>query len=199
LKRAILEIKKNTRLFFGPVNPGWSTNDINIVGYLTEYAQFRSPLADDVFEVPGNNVICERSLFDDVEKLETQGFYKTFMIWRLVNEGITPRHFDDMAVSYHKPFTVSHYMKRRLIHGRCFAACRFDNVGQPPRLLCLGFTPFLPVLRTWRIYKTVRQHADLAGAFLGFLPLIFLSESFWSLGEFLGYAVGGKHYCDRLD
>ena len=199
-ERVRREIGHGTPIFFGPVNAGWDPRDARMIGYLAEYAQFHSPLEPQLNEVPGNNIVCRRSLLDDPGKLVAAGFFKTFMIWKLEREqNLAPRCFDDMVVRYRKPFAMWHYLGRRFVHGRCFAACRFDNPGQPPRFICLAFTPALPLLRCWRIYRAVVNNAELRRALLGHLPSVLLSEIAWSAGEFMGYAFGGRDYCDRLE
>ena len=199
LDSVLQEIKKGSVVFCGPVNPGWQRNDPRIVGYLTEYAQFSRPLME-TDEVPGNNIACLRYLFEKDEKLQTEGFFKTFMVWKLESEqNLIPVRVNSMLINYRKPFKTAHYIKRRFIHGRCFGATRHDNPGQPSRLVCLGFTVLLPFLRLWRIYKAVRDKNDLKWAFFRFLFLVVLSECAWSAGEFFGYAFGGKTYCDNLD
>lgn len=200
LNSVMSEIDRSNAIFFGPVDSAWDKTDRRIVGYLAEYAQFDSPLAAELDEVPGNNIVCQRSLLDDAEKLQKQGFFKTFMVWRLAAEQhLIPERIDNMIVQYRKPFRFIHYIKRRFNHGRCFGATRHDNAGQPPRLVCLGFTVLLPLLRTWRIYRVVRNRSDLRSAFYRFILLIISSECAWSAGEFFGYAFGGRDYCDKLD
>lgn len=200
LKSVLSEINEGNRLFFGPVDSAWGKNDRRIVGYLAEYAQFNSPLAKGLEEVPGNNIVCQRSLLDDAETLQTEGFFKTFMLWRLAKEQqLLPGRVDDMIVSYRKPFRCRHYIKRRYIHGRCFGATRHDNADQPSRLLCLCFSVVLPLLRIWRIYKVVRNRGALKYAFYRFFLLIIFSECAWSMGEFSGYAFGGRDCCNKLD
>lgn len=200
LSSVMLEIKKENPVFFGPVVSGWDKTDRRIVGYIAEYAQFHSPLANELDEVPGNNIVCQRSLLDDAEKLQAEGFFKTFMVWRLaIEQHLTPGRIDNMVVKYQKPFRFIHYIKRRFNHGRCFGATRHDNAGQPPRLICMGFTVLLPLLRIWRIYKVVRCRSELKTAFYKFILLILSSECAWSAGEFFGYAFGGRKYCDRLE
>jgi hypothetical protein len=200
LSSVLSEINKGSGIFFGPVDSGWNKMDRRIVGYLAEYAQFDSPLAEELDEVPGNNLVCQRSLLDDAEKLQSEGFFKTFMVWRLEAEhDLVPGRLNEMIVKYKKPFRFTHYIKRRFIHGRCFGATRHDNAGQPSRLLCMGFTLLLPLLRTWRIYKAVRYRSDLRSAFYRFILLIMSSECAWSAGEFFGYAFGGRKYCNKLD
>jgi len=200
LEAVLAEIGRGSALFFGPVDPGWGQDDRRIIGYLAEYAQFCSPLDPALDEVPGNNLVCRRSLLEDSGKLQAVGFFKTFMVWRLQQERqLAPLRCDAMIVHYRKPFRFGHYVQRRFIHGRCFGATRHDNAGQPPRLLCIGFTLVLPLVRTWRIYRAVRNRPGLRAAFRRYLGAILASETAWSAGELSGYTLGGRVACDRLD
>jgi len=200
LKCVQLQIEHRTPLFFGPVEPGWGKNDARIVGYLAEYAQFSKPLASTLEEVPGNNIVCHRSLLDDASGLVSEGFFKTFMVWRLEKEeSLKPQKCEDMAVIYYKPFSRKHYMMRRYFHGRCFGATRHDNTGQPPRSLCMISTLVLPIIRIWRIYRAVKKHSDLRYAFFRFFHLIVQSEIAWSYGEMAGYINRDRSVCAQLD
>lgn len=200
LKCVQLQIRHKTPLFFGSVEPGWKKNDIRIVGYLAEYAQFSKPLTSTLDEVPGNNVVCHRSLLDDPSRLVSEGFFKTFMVWRLEQEmALKPQKIEAMAVNYYKPFSRKRYMARRYQHGRCFGATRHDNAGQPPRTLCMIFTLVLPVVRIWRIYRAVRKRSDLRHAFFSFFYLIVQSEVAWSYGEMKGYIDRDRSVCTQLD
>jgi hypothetical protein len=198
--RVLSEIDNKTELFCGDVEPGWDLIDKRIVGYLIEYSQFKKPTPVNLNEVPGNNIVFKRALLADKVDVSRQGFFKTFMVWRAEKElGIKVRKFNDMAVCYYKSFTYKHYMYRRYVHGRCFAASRFDSQGQPPRLICFLFVFLLPFLRIWRIFKGVKRDPELRKSFFRFFHLIVQSEVAWSFGEMVGYAVGGRQYCELLD
>jgi hypothetical protein len=200
LVRVKREISNGTSLFFGTVEPGWEPRDRRIVGYLSEYAQFKSPLPAYLDEVPGNNLVCRRDLFAPPEDLLQQGFFKTFMIWRLARDlAVTPQSFGDMPVVYLKQFSLGHYLSRQFANGRCFAAWRHDNPGQPAKLLCVGFTPLLPILRLGRIIRTAKHQPDLRRALFRYFHLICFSEIAWSAGEFIGYLFGAEEACNRLE
>ncbi len=194
------QMENGVPLFFGPVEPGWGRRDPRITGYLAEYAQFSRPLSPALDEVPGNNVVCRRTLLDDSSKLLTDGFFKTFMVWRLEQEmGLKPQKFDSMAVTYYKPFSYGHYMRRRYRHGQCFGATRHDNPGQPARAFCTMSTLVLPLVRLWRIYRAARRRPDLHFAYFRFLHLLVQSEVAWSLGELAGYINRNRSICEHLD
>jgi hypothetical protein len=188
LARVQSEIRKGTPLFFGPVEPGVEWFDRRMVGYLAEYVQFSSPLHPHLDEAPGNNIVFQRRLGGS-HNLETYGFFKTFMIWQLQRElGIAPQAFNDMPVVYRKDFSLRHYLSMRVKQGRTFSSRRHKHPGQPPKVLCIGFIPFLPFARIWRILtKSQPRHHR---AVWRNLHLLVLSETAWSIGEFLGYVTG---------
>ncbi len=103
-----------------------------------------------------------------------------------------------MVVLYRRSYRLRPYLGRRLLHGRCYGARRLDEPNAPPRLACLAFTPTLPLLRTYRVLRrvrngqAVRRHLAEAG-----LSLV-LGEAAWALGEALGYARGAGDACERL-
>jgi hypothetical protein len=192
-------IKKVIPVFYGSVEPGWPLNDRHIIGYLIEYAQFKSPIECDS-EFPGNNLVFKTELLGPKQELINEGFFKTFMLWKLKEEHNTsPVYCKNMPVFYYKKFKFLYYIKRRKEHGRCFGGCRLKQNHQPPRWACIIFTPFLFLLRTVRIYNWLKPQPLLLKAFLRFLPIIISSELAWSYGEFLGYSFGEKGACSHLD
>lgn len=198
--RVIDEIERGTFLFFGPVDFDATSNGVHMLGYLAEYAQFHSPLCNNLQEVPGNNVIFRKDLLPETATLVSEGFYKTFLIWKLKRErGVEPVGFNDMRVNYSKVSAFRSYVVRRFMHGQCFAACRSTMSGQPSRLLCIGFTCILPLLRCWRIYKSISTCSKLRTEFFRFLPQLVLCEGAWSCGEFCGYLFQNKKCCSELD
>lgn len=192
-------INQSIPVFYGSVEPGWSLKSNHIIGYLIEYAQFKSPI-ECASEFPGNNIVFKASLLGPKHELINKGFFKTFMLWKLQNtSNTTPIYCEDMPVIYGKRFRFTHYMKRRQQHGRCFAACRLKQDNQPPRWACACFTPFLFLLRTLRIYRWLKPKPRLFKAFLWFSPIVICSEIMWSYGEFLGYTFGENDACQNLD
>lgn len=191
-------IEQGIPLFYGSVEPGWALDSHDSIGYLIEYAQFKSPV-DCESEFPGNNIVFKTELLGPRGALVSEGFFKTFMLWRLKERNMLPVYCDGMPVIYRKQFEFFHYLKRRLQHGRCFGGCRLKQQNQPPRLVCILFTPALFLLRTLRIYNWIKAKPGLVDAFVRHLPIILCSEIAWSYGEFLGYSFGEGEACQYLD
>lgn len=181
---------------FGPVEPGYDATDPRIVGYLVEYVQFHRPIDPDMTEVAGNNLILRRQCAGDQISLAAHGFIKTHAIKHLRNR---PYRIPDAVVTYQKPFSMLGYCLRRYRHGRCFAAHRVIIFRGSLRLLATLFTPVLPILRVWRIFRHTRGRRVYRRAFWRFLPQIAASEIAWSIGECLGYLVGEAACRDYLD
>lgn len=197
LEGVLQEIDRRTALFFGPVEPHRGQPERAHIGYLLEYAQFKRPLALALDEVPGNNLVCRRDLLPGGNVLRGRGFVKTVVLGQRAREGCCPPvPLNDIAVRYQRPFTLRPYLVRRLAHGRYFASHRHELPNQPPRSLCLAFTPLLPLLRVVRAARWARRDGALWRAFRANLHLLLLAEVAWSFGEALGYAAGPGAYGD---
>lgn len=171
--------------FFGPVEPGYSAQDMRIIGYLTEYVQFHRSIIATTTEVAGANLILSRTATGDPAKLAAHGFVKTALLGRM-----KPEPAPDCLVIHHKAFALGRYHRRRYRHGRAYAARRLTQPGAPPRLAAALFTPLLPFLRVARIHRHARRVETCHGAFWRFWPHLLWVEAGWSAGEFVGYLTG---------
>lgn len=179
---------------FGPVEPAYGWDDPRIIGYLTEYVQFHRPLAADMHEVAGNNLILRRDLAGEPQALRRDGFIKTHLLPSLAEP---PRLWPDAVVLHAKPMATAAYYRRRYLHGRCFAAQR--GLGAARRGVTAIATAFLPFLRVARVARHAQRLPRARAAFWRFLPQIFIAESAWSFGECLGYLAGEGGCRPRLD
>lgn len=171
----------------GPVEPGYPPSDPRITGYLVEYCQFHRPIAAGLREVPGNNLVLARSMLPSSEILERDGFSKTLM---LATGSLQPTWVTDAIVEHRRPFALLAFCRRRYRHGRSYGAARLTQANAPPRLILLGATGLLPLVRTARIVRRAWRHTALRFAVLRRLPAILLAETCWSAGEFVGTLTG---------
>ncbi len=199
----------------GPVDPGNLEDSCSWAAYLSEYSRFWTPLsADDLDEAPGNNIVFPRAALPASDALRSEGFWKTFHLESLRHgEGTATKGSAGpplavspaMVVRVERHYRLADYLRRRYLHGRCYGGSRLKQPGAPPRLLCLGFTPLLPWVRTARVLARLASRTPGAGklgrspawprAALG--PLV-LGEIAWSWGEFTGYARGAGTACEEL-
>ena len=189
------------RLVCGPVDPGHLEGCWSWAAYLSEYGQFNGSLdSSQLEEVPGNNLVVPRELLPASDDLEKNGFWKTFHLERLkARLGELPLAVaNDMVVMYRRSYRLGPYLRRRVLHGRCYGGRRLEQPSAPPRLLCLAFTPLLPLLRIYRVLRRVLKKRGLRRPLVKASGPIFLGEVAWALGEAFGYARGPGDACERL-
>ncbi len=190
------------RIVCGPVNPPARGSSAGLAAYLSEYGQFQAPLTRSTMEeYPGNNIVFPRSLLPADESLEKDGFFKTFHVEDLKGRlGELPIDVDNrLAVQFNRDYSLPAYLKRRVIHGRCYGGKRLQQDNHPPRLMCLAFTPLLPSLRTWRVIRRTARKPKAAALFKKAAVGLVLGEVAWAAGEALGYALGAGDCCSRIE
>lgn len=184
--------------FFGPVSPDDGGGDDVRVEYTLEYGQFARPVDAHLREVPGNNFVFKRELLDG-PALQGGEFHKVFFVARLQAGESAPRYRDDLEVLYRKRYGRQHYLRRRLAHGRTYAATRVLDAGLGPRLLRALTCPALPWLRLARVAAAVHAKPGLRAA-LWHRPLYAVAAEFaWSLGELQGYLFASPGQVHHLD
>lgn len=184
--------------FFGPVSPDAAGGDNVLVEYTLEYGQFARPVDADLQEVPGNNFVFRRDLLD-AEALAGSEFHKVFFVARLQRRGLAPRYRDDLEVTYHKRYGRSHYLRRRLAHGRTYAATRMRGAGWLQRLARALTCPAVPWLRLARVVSAVGGKPTLRAALLRHPIYALAAEVAWSCGELLGYSSGTPGLARHVD
>jgi hypothetical protein len=200
-----------TAIVWGPVAPGNLEDHCSWAAYLAEYGQFWSvEKAANTSELPGNNLVLPRAALPSAETLRADGFWKTFHLGALrasaQTSGATrPQKISlspDMLVRVERRYRVGDYLRRRYTHGRCYGGRRLQQPDAPMRILCLGFSPLLPLLRIARVLSRLgspseRTTSQSRWPRAALLPLI-LGEVAWSWGEFAGYARGPGNACEEL-
>lgn len=185
LDAVLARLRHDPPPFFGPVEPGYGADDMRIIGYLTEYVQFHRPVAETMSEVAGANLVLPRAAAGAPADLAAHGFVKTTLLSQM-----KPELAADCLVIHHKAFALGPYRRRRLRHGRAYAARRLKQPDAPPRLAAALFTPLLPFLRVARIHRHARRVETCRAAFRRFWPQLLWVEAGWSAGECLGYLTG---------
>lgn len=186
-------LESNAVAYHGAVDAGYAPDDPRLIGYLVEYVQFHLPIADDMAEIPGNNLVIRRDVLPGFDELEHAGFTKTGLLGALQGAGRVAA----AVVEHRKPFDTRSYIVRRYRHGRCYGADRVAGTGILRRMALAALTPLLPVVRVWRIAVHTQRVPRYRRAFVSFLPIILAAETAWSWGELCGY-LGGSGGCERF-
>lgn len=173
--------------YWGPVEPAFEPSDKRMIGYLTEYCQFHRPIATNMKEVPGSNLVLPR------RRLAVSGgaFSKT----RLLGEGLAPKPVEGAKVQYARAFRLADYCWRRFRHGRAYAAKRTPKL---PLVEAIPLSFVLPFVRTGRVLGHARRYGQ-ASTWLGWMPAIFIAETCWSAGELTGYTTRHAGDESKLD
>ena len=191
-------VDESVPAFFGPVSPDEAGGDNVMVEYTLEYGQFARPVDANLQEVPGNNFVFRRDLLD-AEALAGSEFHKVFFVARLQRRGTAPRYRDDLEVTYHKRYDRNHYLRRRLAHGRTYAATRMRSAGRLSRLARMLTCPAVPWLRLARVVSAVGRKPTLRSALMRHPIYALAAEVAWSLGELLGYSSGTPGLARHVD
>ena len=81
-------------------------------------------------------------------------------------------------------------LRERVVWGRSYAGTRIARARLPRRMLYSTLPPLLTFLLTWRIVRDRFRRRRHVGRTLLALPLLFLLNTAWSIGEFIGYVAG---------
>ena len=140
-----------------------------------DFGRYADPREGPARYVSDSNVVYRVEALESVRDLWESGYRET-----VVHDALAARGFElrltrgGVVEQIRSGLRLGPALRERVVWGRAYAAAR----GGPRALLAIG-SPLLPFLLTWRLRR-----------FVACLPLIFVLESAWAYGEFLGYATG---------
>lgn len=159
--------------------------------YFCEYSSFMSPLpAGPASDLPGPNVSYKRGALDAMADLIRDGYWETFLHWRLQERGHELILDPSVRVLHRKHFRFGDFLAERFHYGRAFAGHRNRFVSLRRRASYFLFSPLLPPLLILRIGRRVWRRGRHRGTFVRALPMIAGFMVAWAAGEWVGYAVG---------
>ena len=183
----------------GVVEPGTLLGLIDWALYLCDYASFLPPLTPgETANLPGNNVVFDRSVLGHRDKYTSTGFWKTFLCRQLIADGqrlvLDPR----LVVRYHRHLRFHQLVIRRYHHGRCYGAMRAAQISHGRRVLYAISGPFMPGLLLLRIAREVWPKRHYRRQLLLSLPLSAVAIGTWSIAEWIGNLFGQSESCNVL-
>lgn len=159
--------------------------------YFCEYSNFMSPVEEGVVhDLPGPNVSYKRSALDPLQHLIRDGYWETFLHWRLEELGFKLWSDPSVRVLHKKHYRLGEFLAERFHYGRAFAGTRNEFSSRGRRLYYLLASPALPPVLMLRIGRRVLRRKRHLGTYLRALPMIGLFMLAWAAGEWTGYAFG---------
>jgi GT2 family glycosyltransferase len=175
----------------GAVDNAATERPIDWAVYFCEYSNFSSPVRHGVVrDLPGPNVSYKRTAIPELEDLVREGYWETFLHWRLEAQGHALWSDPRVRVIHRKSFRFGTFFRERYHYGRAFAGTRNESVSVARRLYYIAFSPFLPPLLLARIARRVLSRDRCVGRFVRALPYLAVFTIAWSAGEWIGYATG---------
>lgn len=164
---------------------------LNLAVYYCDFGRYQNPVpAGPVEFLSDSNVSYKRDALWSVRNLWTDAFHETSVNWELRRAGHTLKLEPGMVVHQtRRNLRFLPALRERFVWGRSFAGTRALEISNIQRATFAAFSFLLPFLLTVRIVARGigkrRQPAKLVAA----LPIVFLLEIFWSMGEFVGYVT----------
>lgn len=175
----------------GAVDNAATQSIVDWAVFFCEYSTFISPVpAGEVDDLPGPNVSYKRAALDEMRDLLADGYWETFLHWRLQQRGHPLWSDPRVRVDHLKHYRLGEFFVERFHYGRAFAGHRCEFIDGRRRALYLLGSPLLPPVLLLRILRRVLDRRRHLGAFLRSVPSIALFLLAWAAGEWTGYAFG---------
>lgn len=144
-------------------------------------------------DIPTGNLSVKRWAFEKYGPF-LEGTYSsdTAFNWRIATDGHRPYFMPAIRVAHVNVTDLADYLRRKVFHGRCFAAVRVAERRFSPirRLAYVPMSLALPLLLSYRAIRNVVTRRYYLREFALSFPLVFLGLAAWSWGELVGYLKG---------
>ena len=173
----------------GPVE-NISDGIVTTAVFLCDFGRYQRPVeAIDPPFITDINVCYKRSASREVQPLWDPIYREATVHWALADRGLGLRLSDQPLVHHRRsPMGLAAIVRERIAWGRVFGQTRGRQLS---RGTCLGLaaaSPLLPWILLVRIARNqLLKRRPWRSTALA-LPALVLLLTFWSLGEFLGYA-----------
>jgi glycosyltransferase involved in cell wall biosynthesis len=168
--------------------------------YFCEYGRYMLPVAPGATDdLPGPNVSYKRAALNQIRDLLSPATWEPFWHWRLMSNGVQLINDPRLVIYHRKNFTLRGFLSERYHYARSFAGRRVQGASPVKRTLLTFAAPLLPPLLLARIAARVLRKGRHRREFVLALPYIVLFTLSWSLGEFIGYALGPGDSLEKIE
>lgn len=177
----------------GPVALRSAASLVDRATYYLRYSAFlptEARTVAEVSEIPGDNAMYERSVFEEHQSLLAGGFSEVALHRGMRAKGQRLVMVQSAAAEFGKSFPLALISRHRFAHGRHFGAWRVSQTGISASRIVIAApaVPFVLLVRCAR--RVLRSGRDLPG-FLMAAPLILWLAVCWAGGEALGAMQSG--------
>lgn len=165
---------------------------LNWAVYYCDFGRYQNPVSTGPAEfLSDSNVSYKREHLWSVKHLWADAFHETSVNWELKRGGRSLRLEPQMIVHQtRRTLRFLPALRERFVWGRSFAGTRALEVSNMRRTIFAAFSFLLPLLLTFRIAAQGIRKGRHLSRLIASLPIVFLLEIFWSIGEFVGYVTG---------
>jgi len=160
--------------------------------YHCDFGRYQNPLPEGPAQyVSDSNVAYRREALESVRDAWDNDYHETIVHGALVARGfeilLTRR---SEVAQVRTGLRLGQALRERFVWGRSFAGTRVAGAPFARRAVFAAMSVLLPFVLTLRLVRgALARKRDVAG-FLACLPVVFLLQIGWALGEFVGYSTG---------
>lgn len=169
-----------------------SPHALNWAVWFCDFGRYQNPVPESTSEfVSDSNVAYRRGALDAVADAWKDDYHETAVHWAMSAAGFDLRTTPKVVVWQRRErLGLGEALRERFVWARSFAGTRAGLVPSGTRWKFAALSPGLPILMTGRLLALAQQRRTHLGTFLRVLPLVFLLQTAWACGEFVGYVTG---------
>lgn len=165
---------------------------LNWAVYLCDFGRYMNPVPTGPAEfLSDSNISYKRPALERVKDQWQNAFHETAVNWELRSLGEQLRLDPDMVVYQARyGLRLIPALRERFVWGRSFAGTRAKDMSLVQRAIFCAVSVLLPFVLTLRIARLALAKRRHLNRVVPAMPLVFVLQIFWSLGELAGYVTG---------
>jgi len=167
-----------------------SDSAVNWAVYFGDFGRYQSPVPEGPAEfVSDANVAYRAEALREVGDGWREDYHETIVHWALARAGwelvMTP---EVLVWQRRGKLGFGASLLERFVWGKSFAGGRCHDLSAAKRIVFALLSPVIPFLFCWRGWK-IASSRGRGRRFLAVLPVFFLLQCCWALGELAGYVT----------
>jgi hypothetical protein len=189
---AVLDAHRGPEAAIGGAVENGVDRTLNWAVYYCDFGRYQNPVPSGEAEfLSDSNVSYKREALMRVADRWRDAFHETSVNWELRRLGESLRLDPRMVVHQTRTgLELGAALRERYVWGRSFAGTRAEQMPASRRLIFAALSFLLPLVLTGRVTKQALFKGRHIGRLFRALPLVFLLQIIWSMGELVGYVTG---------